>query len=278
LENFDGGELAVAKLMKKVVADIFNETMGRKYKYVNPVMLNVDVGSLTVLQKALVHHTANNKKNVGIATLQNSKLGSCKNYIAFNFIQDEKDRDKHLILNNKLVFEKINILNKPLKLCFRNENILPVKRLKVKNLETFQPAHTSKFALNRSACSERKILSEILKEMKSQGIKEGELGGTLYLYTKLEPCAYCMMAMQEFMDKTGVVIKLMYEDLALEMARQNFTTIGPTDLTDITYPTHFDTIREYDSDLAKYIQDLHHKKQKEENRRKSKMEFKYLKK
>ncbi|MBD8847064.1 hypothetical protein [Priestia megaterium] len=147
--------------------------------------------------------------NVAIAYLKNKEL--TKHYFANSVINIPNDIDENSTLE----------INKIATICYIDavHQELPVRRLDVKNLKFYEPSFKG-YAGTKQACCERKILAKILQEAKeNQGVKALKRS-ELHLYTKLEPCIYCFMAMKQFIKENKIDLYLYYGDLQKELFEQ----------------------------------------------------------
>jgi len=226
MKFFTSGNLLVGALLKTKLQKVYEKISDQKLKFAIGYLPGGDYV----------------RNNVGIASIQKSNISIREDFIAFsnvNSITAINDADKNLL----------NRFN--LSLCLKDEKTLPVKRLGVNNLEIYIPTSLG-FAESKVCCTERKIISKIMVMMKAKNIEEGKLGGTLYLYTKLEPCVYCMTALSDFIEYTGTKVLLLYEELIFEIVRDNLTS-GPKFITNLINPTNFDKLNKYDPALANMV-------------------------
>ncbi|MGD6964554.1 hypothetical protein ACQCVB_20335 [Fictibacillus phosphorivorans] len=197
--------------------------------------------------KAMIHREKHQGYNVSVAFLQDSIVNnkmdqSMRYYIAFNEGTEQRlsNAEKKIIEENKI---KLNF-------CSKSE-VLDVIRLKVENLDTYIPKSKGVFASRKQNCAEKKILSKIYEELLE--IKDNQhYKGKLFIYTKLEPCIYCVNAIEDFTNKTGIKVYIVYEELIYELIRENF--IKDTDkfkaIINVISPSEYETIKEYDHELA----------------------------
>lgn len=210
-------------------------------------------------------------KNISIAFLQNTIINktlkrSMNYYIAFN-------EGTEIIISDD---ERTLIEKYPNQLTYcKKSEILDVIRLKVENLETYTPLSKGKFASKKQNCAEKKIVSKVFEEFQTYGSEN--LGGELFIYTKLEPCGYCVNAIEDFYERTGIKIFLIYEELIYEIIRENF--IGATTkykaIINIISPSELETIEQYDSQLANKIKESIENRKPELDIRKNMHRFKF---
>ncbi len=224
--------------------------------------------------KSMIHRNerSHNGKNVSVAFLQNSIINeklqrSMNYYIAFN-----EGTEKNL--SN----EEISIIEahqSQLTFCKKSE-ILDVIRMKVGNLETYTPLSKGKFASKKQNCAEKKIISQVFEEFQANNGSTA-IGGELFIYTKLEPCIYCVNAIEDFIKRTGIKVFIIYEELIYEIIRENFIadTTKFKAIINIISPSEFETIEEYDSDLANKIEKSINKRKNELDIKKNKHLFKF---
>jgi len=226
MKKFTSGNLLISAMLKTKLQKIYPILIDNKLKY------------------SIAYLNGNNysNANVGIASLQKSSLSKRDDFIAFNNLNKRQDINKE---------DKVTLKNYNFTICLKDEKTLPVKRVGINNLEIYFPQKLG-FAKKKANCTERKILSKILRMMQKKRIVKGNLGGTLYLYTKLEPCTYCMTALTEFINETGTQIYLIYEELIFEIVRDNLS-YGPTFITNVIEPTNYVKLYAYDPELAEMV-------------------------
>ncbi|MGN4707041.1 hypothetical protein [Bacillus cereus group sp. MYBK194-1] len=207
------------------------------------------------IMKCFVHRKDFEGFNVAAISLQNSTITKHTakkiiDFIAFSNIDvedDLTDMEKDSIQEN--------YAQRSFRICYRNEN-LKVKRLSYKNPEFYTPAVLGRYPATRYSCAERKILGTILGKFKEfqrhhPEYKNEKLGGTLYLYTKMEPCFYCMNAIDEFIKETNTKVYIVYEELLFEMTRDRlFAGHKGYSKLDLIAPTPYRTLELYDKELA----------------------------
>lgn len=225
----------------------------QKGEYALEEQIISDVFKKDIMQAFAIQYK---RKNVAVASLQGSKLNKIQkkgmlDYIAFNCINSPTD-----LKEEELIQIEGRESNRSFEICYRN-NHLPMKRLNINNVKTYRPKALGEYVTRRCACAERKILGTILDQYQKLKIPQGskvKLGGKLYLYTKMEPCLYCMLGLKEFIKKTNTKLYLMYEELIYEVNRDRIENY-PKRIYNLLSPTPYTELVEYDPVLANEIKD-----------------------
>ncbi|MDP9740681.1 UNVERIFIED_ORG: hypothetical protein QFZ59_002511 [Bacillus sp. B2I3] len=73
------------------------------------------------------------------------------------------------------------------------------------------------FTKGKEKCSERKILNEMIRELKKRKEQDKEL--TIHIYSEKEPCVYCFIAIkvQLALVRPNLQVKVYYEQLLSDM-------------------------------------------------------------
>ncbi|WP_442598177.1 hypothetical protein [Neobacillus sp. D3-1R] len=133
MKYFSPGNLLVGALLKTKLQKIYPRLVDNK--------LQIAIAYLKPKQYL--------SNNVGIASLQKSKLSKREDFVAFNNLNSRQDVNK----TDRLTLRKFNLT-----ICLNDQVTLPVKRLGVNNLEIYVP-ETLGFAKKRQI---------VLKEKYSQ--------------------------------------------------------------------------------------------------------------
>lgn len=118
------------------------------------------------------------------------------------------------------------------KICLKNGNPdFPVVRIG-SNLKVYTPTHFSGYAERRKGCCERKIIETISRQIECCNLSDPEdAKAHLFLYTKLEPCIYCYMAMETLIEKyRNIAIHLYYHEQVYNMILQRDELLEDEDI------------------------------------------------
>lgn len=255
---------SVQVIMKRLYKNIYRDEELKKMTKIERT--EQESKGTETLEDAIISKVFNQKKlmkafaiqytrnNVATASLQNSQLNKAEggrkilDFIAFNDINYINE----LTSDEKKQIEGTDT-NRPFEICYKNKG-LQVKRIDINNLETYKPKKLGGYVSGRYNCAERKILGTILHQYKqSLNYEYGKLGGTLYLYTKMEPCLYCFTGLKDFINETGTKICLVYEELLYEITRDRLN-LKPPNLLNLIAPTPYAILEQYDINLAKSLQ------------------------
>ncbi|MGH1280680.1 hypothetical protein [Bacillus basilensis] len=142
MQDFMPGDFLIGSVLKNKSQEIFTNLSSQNLKF------------------AVAYREGHNysKNNVGIASLQQSAISQKEVFVAFNNVNIRND----ISLSDRSVLK-----NSHLTLCLKDEKTLPVRRLGINNLAIYIPKKLG-YADSKSHCTERKILSKILRMMKKK--------------------------------------------------------------------------------------------------------------